>query len=357
MTISYSMCWEDPVILTQTLNITKNDSVLSIVSGGENIFALCIKQPKKLVGIDIKKEQIYLTKLKMAAIKSLEFEEFIEFMGFKKSNRRIEIFNKIKSGLTDGEVGYWNKNLRDVANGIIHCGKFESYLSKFRRYALPLIISKRRIEQFLKLDTLDKQKKFYDLYWDNWRFKLSFKIFFSKKGLERGRDKEYFKHSSKRNISNHYLDRVKHALTSIPIKSNYFMQYILIGTIKTPFSGHPYLDKKNYESLKGILKTINIDFIRSSLKEYLRSSEKIRFSKFNLSDIFEATSNQEYFSLLGDVRSVSEKRGKVCYWNNLVRRANHPKIEGLKKNVKKSSEMYSKDRVHFYSNFILEDIN
>mgnify|MGYP001559788449 CR=1 FL=1 len=357
MPISYSLCWEDPLILSEALKISEEDNVLSIISGGENILSLLLKNPKKVVGIDIKMEQIYLAKLKISCIENLEFEEFVKFLGIKYSNNRLEIFNNIKKYLQKEEVEYWENNLDSIRIGIVHCGKFERYLAKFRKYFLPLIISKRRINEFLLLDSLDKQERFYRTYWNNWRFRLLFRIFFSKKGLESGRDKQYFRYSSQNKVSDYYLERVKHSLTEIPIRTNFFMHYILTGTIPVPFENHPYLDKDNFNKLKGILKNKKIEFVNLDIYEFLKNSKEKSFSKFNLSDIFEAKTQEEYEDLLKEIIRVSRKNSIVCYWNNLANRSDHCFINNLIKDKDMSEDLYNKDRVHFYSRFIIENVN
>ena len=356
MAISYSMCWEDPLVLLQSLDISKEDNILSIVSGGENILTILLKKPKKIIGIDIKKEQIYLTKLKISAIKNLEFNEFIRFIGFKTSKNRIQIFETIKKDLEKEEIEYWEKNLDIIKNGLIHCGKFEKYLSKFRNYCLPLIISEKRINEFLLLDSLDQQEEFYKKYWNNWRFRLLFKLFFSRKGLESGRDKEYFKYSSQGKVSDYYLERVKHGLTEVPIKINFFMHYILTGTIPIPFKDHPYLDKNNFNKLKGILKNNKVEFVCLDISEFLKKSKEKSFSKFNLSDVFEVKTKKEYEDLIKEIKRVSKSNSKICYWNNLVRRSEH-QVKGIIQDKKFSEELYNKDRVHFYSRFVVEKVN
>lgn len=356
MAISYSMCWEDPLILSEALEVSKQDSVLLIVSGGENILSLLLKNPNKIVGIDIKKEQIYLTKLKVVCIENLEFDEFVRFLGIKSSDNRLEIFNNIKKYLEKEEIEYWENHLDIIKAGIIHCGKLEKYLAKFRRYCLPLIISKKRLHEFLSLYSLDKQEEYYKRYWNNWRFRFLFRLFFSRKGLESGRDKEYFKHSSRDKISDYYLERVKHSLTEIPIRTNFFMHYMLTGTIPVPFENHPYLDKNNYLKLKKILKNKKIEFIDSDIYEFLKRSKENSFSKFNLSDIFEAKTQEEYGSLLNEIARVSKKKSIICYWNNLANRSEHGFINNLIIDKNKSEELYKKDRVHFYSRFIVENI-
>ena len=355
MGIKYSMCWEDPDILNQALEISNKDDVLSIVSGGENLFAILLNNPKSLVGIDNNKEQIYLARLKIAAIKALSFEEFVQFIGFNDPGNRLNLFNKIKLNLTDEEIKYWKDHENLLHEGIIHCGKFERYLQKFRRYFLPLIISGDNIHQFLDLDSLEDQEDFYKRYWDTWKFKLIFKLFFSKKGIKEGRDEEYFNYSKKENLSDHYFMRTKHALTKIPIKTNYFMQYILTGKIITPFKNHPYLDRNNFQILK---KSVDkIKFVNKNVKDYLKEQNTNKFSKFNLSDIFELNSQDEYEDLLKEIIRVSEKNGMICYWNNLVQRNEHEKIKGLRKKENISKKLHDKDRVHFYSRFIVEEID
>ncbi|MAG47166.1 hypothetical protein CL617_01050 [archaeon] len=355
MGINYSMCWEDPEVLNRALDISNKDDVLSIVSGGENLFAILLNNPRNLIGIDINKEQIYITKLKIAAIKTLNFEEFIQFLGFNTCENRLSLLDKIKVNLTKEEIDYWEDNRSFITDGIIHCGKFERYLERFRKYFLPLIISKKGINQFLRLGSLENQEEYYEKYWDTWRFRLIFRLFFSKKGIKKGRDEEYFNYSKKENISNHYFMKTKYALTKIPIKTNYFMQYILTGKILAPFKYHPYLDKDNFQLLK---RSVNkIKFINRSVNEYIKEQSDNKFSKFNLSDIFELNSQNEYEDLMEEIARLSKENGKICYWNNLVPRFKHIKNKNLIMDNFTSNNLHSKDRVHFYSRFILEDIN
>jgi len=354
MPISYSMCWEDPDILLEALNISNKDNVLTITSGGENLLAILLKNPNTVVAIDINKEQIYLTKLKIYAIQKLNFEEFIQFLGFKSCSDRVGLFNKIKGSLNNEELRYWNSHLDEINKGIIHCGKLERYLSKFRKYFLPFIISKKRINEFLLLDSIDKQKEFYRKYIDNWRFRLLFKIFFSRKGLESGRDKDYFKYSSQTKTSNYYLGKVRHGLTEIPIKDNFFMQYILIGTIIIPLNNHPYLDIENFNKLKLSIKRIK--FFNADIHKYVKKEKSESFNKFNLSDVFEVKTQEEYEEILKEIVRVSYNNGLVCYWNNLVPRYEHDKVLGINKDELLSSKLSKRDRCHFYSRFIVEKI-
>lgn len=354
MGILYSMCWEDPDVLIRALDVKNNDNVLSITSGGENVFSLLLKNPRKIIAIDINKEQIYLTKLKSLAIQHLSFKEFVQFIGFEKCHNRLKIFNRIKIYLDKEELNYWVNNKKNIKSGVIHCGKLEKYLFKFRKFMLPFILSKSKRNEFLRIESLEKQKDFFDRKWNNWRFRFLFNLFFSKRGMSHGRKKDYFKYSEDRDLTSHYFERTKHGLTKIPIKSNFFMQYILTGTIPIPSENHAYLDPENFHKLKS--KLPEIKFIHEDIYEFIKKSDNDSFSKFNLSDIFELKTQEEYEAILREIARVSKKNSKVCYWNNLVPRYEHQSVENIVPNKTLSARLSEKDRCHFYSRFIVENI-
>ena len=152
--ILYSMCWEDPELVKEALQINKNDTVVSISSGGENVFALLLDNPKEIIAIDSNIQQIYLTKLKAAAIKELDYDTFIKLLGYKKSNNRVKYFEKCKKSLSEENIQYWENHLLYIQKGIIHCGRFENYIKRFRTLFLPLILSREQNNKYLKLNNL-----------------------------------------------------------------------------------------------------------------------------------------------------------------------------------------------------------
>ena len=345
--ILYSMCWEDPELVKEALKINNNDKVISITSGGENVFALLLNNPKELIAIDSNIQQIYLTQLKAAAIKELDFNEFIEFLGYKESDNRIIYFKKCRKHLSTKSIKYWENNLYYIQQGIIHCGRFENYIKKFRTLFLPLILSREQIDKYLKLNTLEQQRDFYHNIWNTIRWRLFFRVFFSKTLLQMlGRSKRFFKYNKKTSLGDYFLDKTREGVTKTPVKSNYFIQYLLTGNINTPFNNHPYLDKKNFIKLK---KRVNkIKYVHSTYFEYLRKQNEKSISKHNLSDIFESMSKHQYVKCIEEIKRTTKKNGRICYWNNLVPRFNH-QVKGLNKfHIKK------KDRVFFYSRFIAE---
>ena len=350
--INYSMCWEDPNLVLSALDVSSKDTVLSIASGGENLFAILLRNPKKLIAIDSNKYQIYLVKLKIAAIKEFDFEQFVGFIGFKKCKDRLRLFNRCKKHLSDEEIEFWNKNIVYINEGLINCGKFESYLGLFRKFILRLVLSKKKINNYLSLQNIEEQEKFYLKYWDNLKWRLLFRVFFSRTIMQLfGRDKRYFEQNRIKNIASHFYHKAKKGITRTPVKDNFFMHMILTGTIPTPFQAHPYLDKDNFLELKK--KVDKITFFSDNLMSFLISySGKI--DKYSLSDIFEKDTQETYQKIISLISKKSSKGSRLCYWNNLVKRKNH-NVKNIKRDSNKSEQLFEKDRVLFYSDFILEE--
>ena len=165
--IYYSQCWEDPEILSQALEITPDDTVLSVTSGGCNTLALALKGPKHIVALDVNPAQNYLLELKIAAIKSLAHEDFLKFVGVSKSIDRLAIFGRIKPKISIEAQLWWSSRTNLIQIGILHIGKFEKYLSTFRNFFLPFIHSQETINQLSLLKIVSKQEDFYKNKWDN----------------------------------------------------------------------------------------------------------------------------------------------------------------------------------------------
>ncbi len=168
-----------------------------------------------------------------------------------------------------------------------------------------------------------------------------------------GRDKKYFEQNKIQNIALHFYNNAKRGITKIPVGDNYFMHMILTGLIPIPFKGHPYLDQKNYLKLKKSIEKIS--FINKDLLNFLESSKE-NINKYNLSDIFEKDTQKTYEKIISLISKKSQKGTKICYWNNLVERKDHYP-NSIVRNLKKSRELFNKDRVFFYSDFIVEEKN
>lgn len=369
--IRYSQCWEDTEVLLESLNIQENDICFGILSAGDNVFSMLAENPKKVVALDISFPQIALAKLKKEVFNSLSYEEMLEFMGVMKSDKRVEIYDRIRENLDKEVKEYWDFNKEAVEKGIIHTGKFEKFFKIFREKILPFVHSKKRIEKLLEKKSKQERMEYYDKHWNNFRWKLMFKLFFSKYIVGKlGRDKEFFRYAEK-NISEEMKERSRYALYELNPYENPYINYILTGNYRKDCLPY-FLRKENFDKIRKNLHKVEI--LQSSVEEYLDQID-FKIDKFNLSDIFEYMSAENYSKLMGKIYDNAEDNALLAYWNLIVER-NSEKLDykktdseiavtGKETNVngKKYERMkeldrklHEKDMTFFYTDFVVEKV-
>ena len=369
--IRYSQCWEDTEVLLESLNIQENDICFGILSAGDNVFSMLAENPKKVVALDISFPQIALAKLKKEVFNSLSYEEMLEFMGVMKSDKRVEIYDRIRENLDKEVKEYWDFNREAIENGIIHTGKFEKFFKIFREKILPLVHSKKRVEKLLEDKPEQERVDYYDKYWNNFRWKLMFKLVWSKDIVGKlGRDKEFFRYAEK-NISEEMKERSRYALCELNPYENPYINYILTGNYRKDCLPY-FLRKENFDKIRRNLHKVEI--LQSSVEEYLDQID-FKINKFNLSDIFEYMSAENYSKLMGKIYDNAEDNALLAYWNLIVERNSEKlgyketdseiMVTGKEKNVngKKYERMkeldrklHEKDMTFFYTDFVVEKV-
>ncbi|WP_374122995.1 DUF3419 family protein [Leptotrichia hongkongensis] len=357
--IRYSQCWEDTEVLLESLNIQENDICFGILSAGDNVFSMLAENPKKVVALDISFPQIALAKLKKEVFNSLSYEEMLEFMGVIKSDKRVETYDKIRENLDKEVKEYWDFNKEAIEKGIIHTGKFEKFFKIFRKRILPFVHNKKRIGKLLEKKSRQERTEYYNSHWNNFRWKLMFKLFFSRYVVGKlGRDKEFFRYAEK-NISEEMKERSKYALCELDSYENPYIYYIMTGNYR--LNCLPYfLREENFENIKKNLHKLEI--VQNSVEEYLDGID-FKINKFNLSDIFEYMSLENYKKLMKKIYDNADNNAILAYWNLIVER-NSLKLESLEENIKNNFQrleefdkrLHKKDKTFFYTDFVVEKV-
>ena len=350
-TIHYSQSWEDPQTLTDALNINPADNVLSIASAGDNTFALLLKNPESITAIDVNPAQIDLMELKIRAIQYLNYEDFISFLGYRKCNDRKKLYSYIRRDLSERARDYWDTQPRKISKGIAHCGKFESYFKIFRNFVLPFIHSRENIQQLLSSQCFEQQEVFYHGAWNHIWWRVLFRIFFCKFILGHiGRDPSFFNYVSLEKIALELFERSRKGITEVPVKNNFFLEYILTGKIMSLRNAHPYLLAENFEYLKENVG--NIQLVTANLIDYLRTLDHSSISKYNLSDVFEYMSRSEFEITLNELIRCGTNNSSLVFWTLFV-----PRIVPYKLSKKLNSshllahKLRKNDRGFFYGSF------
>ncbi|HLG04481.1 MAG TPA: DUF3419 family protein [Bacteroidia bacterium] len=347
--IRYANCWEDADLLVDALRIGGEDRVLSIASAGDNSFALLASGPQLLVAVDVSEVQLFLCELKKAAFSLPDHESFLAFLGFSGGMDRIETYKSIRHLLSARARHYWDHHTGIIAKGVISQGKLELYFTYFRKYFLPYIHKNRQTEKLFTEKSSAEQLFFYEKTWNTWRWKLFFKIFFSRYVLGKyGRDPEFMKEVRVK-VSEHIYKKAEKHLKSNLAQSNFYLRRILTGEFapRLPF----YARKENFHAIRENL--TRIVFVHGYAEDAIKKHK--RFTAFNLSNIFEYLSETQARAVSEDLVSGAEKGARFAYWNLMVPRNLSSLLPGqLEKEDALSRELSERDLGFFYLGFNLD---
>ncbi|SDF87472.1 S-adenosylmethionine-diacylglycerol 3-amino-3-carboxypropyl transferase [Dyadobacter soli] len=349
--IRYANCWEDADILLEGLSPMPGSKVLSIGSAGDNSFSFLITDPELVVAVDVNRIQLFLIELKKVCIQNLEWDETLAFLGFVPSEERLQCFDQLKSQLTSAARAYWDSNRGVIANGVIHQGKFEKYFQLFSGKILPWIHSKRTVNALFEGKTAEEQTHFYDSQWNTWRWRLLFRIFFSKYVMGKyGRDPEFQK-QVQGSVSKFIFDKAAAQLASVAAQDNYILRYTLTGSFGDLLPH--YLQKAHYPLVRANLGRLH-------LKEGFAQAAIAHYGKFhcmNLSDIFEYMDTGLFRETAGTLVAGMEKDGRLGYWNLMVPRRISQILPESARYLQAESECLTKqDKGFFYNGFIIDQV-
>jgi S-adenosylmethionine-diacylglycerol 3-amino-3-carboxypropyl transferase len=353
--IVYGQSWEDPETVRRALRVTPEDDVLAVTSAGCNVLALALSSPRTLVAVDVNPAQNHLLELKAAAVRALDHEALLGFVGVRPRQSRLTDYRSLRTLLSRDARDFWDGRPREVEGGVVHAGRLERFFALFRRFVVPLMHPRERVEALLALADVRAQRRFYDEVWNNRRWRFLFRLFFSRLVQRRlGRARESFEHVELRDVGVHYLGRARHALTEIPVRGNWFVEYILTGTYCEPESMPPYLLERNLGRLR---EQAPPEVVTEDLGVFLAGVPDGRFSAFYLSDVFEWMSSARYEDVLREIVRTARPGARLCYYNNLVvRRRPEALADALQPDEELARELHRADRSFVYSDVVLERV-
>jgi len=349
--IRYANCWEDADILLEGLAPAAGSKILSIASAGDNSFALLTTKPELVVAVDVNKTQLHLVELKKAAIKKLNREVVLQFLGFTSSSNRAEIFGQIKAELSLEAIAYWEANIAVIEAGVIYAGKFENYFRMFSTKILPWIHVQKTVANIFAPKTEQAQTEFYDKTWNSWRWKLLFKIFFSKYVMGKyGRDPEFLREVEVP-VSETIYNRAAAHLKSAAAQQNFMLHFTLTANFGTllPY----YLQPENFDIIKQHIDGLVIKegYAQHAIDGYGK------FNAMNLSNIFEYMDQKTFEATAAALIKGTEKNGKLGYWNLMVpRRISRSFNDEVQYEQELSRSLTKKDKGFFYNAFIIDTV-
>jgi len=375
----YNTCWEDPRLDRVALELGPDDTIAVITSAGCNVLDYALMGPRRIFAVDMNPRQNALLELKIAAIRSLDFDTFFEMFGRGRlEDYRGTYRQYLRPNLSPMAAAYWDRHIDYFDNGgWRNSFYFHGSSGMFARMANFYIdkVAKVRdaVSRLLASKTVDEQQSIYfgelrDAVWKRFiRWMIGRDTTLSFVGVPRPQRQQVERYYEG-GIARYIEDCVETVFASLPIWDNYFWRVYLTGEYSRTCCPE-YLMIDNFERLRdGLVDRISIH--TGSLTSFLQGHEGL-ISRYVLLDHMDwlstfrhAELEQEWQAIIDratpDARILWRSGGlQVEFVDPLsvtVQGKCYRVGDLLRYNRELAAELHAKDRVHTYGSFYIADL-
>jgi len=282
--LSYSFGNEDPQVERQALNIQPNDRILCITASGDRPLHLLLDPCAEVVSIDLNPVQNFLFRLKACAMRHLEYEEYLSFLGASSDLHRHEKTAFLLPFLQRNESEFWQQNSHLIDEGVLYQGAIEKFLSK---YVAPLmkLLRGKKVKKLFEIDDIEEQKQFLKEVWETtlWKKTICCALNSSLFAPLLGDPGFFSEHLGVEARPGSYIyNRLHGSLERILAKKNPFLSLVFRGRVERE-AFPPYLTKEGTAIIGPRLDALTSE--TGNVIDYLEKCEPNSFDCFSLSDI------------------------------------------------------------------------
>ena len=254
----YNTCWEDPRLDRVALELGPDDNVLVITSAGCNALDYALTEPNHVFAVDMNPRQNALLELKIAGIRSLDFDTFFELFGRGRMQGVRDVYeSKMRNQLSPFAQRYWDRKIKffnEKGRPFYYRGTSGSFAKAVNVYVDRVIRVREHLDALLNAVDVFEQRTIYDSYlrdrfWSRpMRFAMGRDYTLSLVGVPRAQRQQVERDYSG-GIVKFVMDCVEAVFAQLPLHDNYFWRVYMTGEY-TPACCPEYLKQENFDRLR-----------------------------------------------------------------------------------------------------------
>jgi len=344
--INYSACNEDSESELQALSLTKSDTLLCITASGARPLDLLIGKPKKIISIDFNRTQNYLLSLKIAAYKTLNYSEFLSFIGVNNNKTREVLYNRVTLWLSEEVKKYWDTHYHIIEKWLLYSGTWEKLLIWISKL---WFTRKKKLWRLLGMKTLQEQKNYWDRHWDNKIWKI-FLYLLCNKFLWKRIIKEPWALliSNDFSIYEYIHSRLNYLVEKHQLSENHFANLVFLWKYSENCILPLHLREENFDTIKQQVDKIEI--ITDSLENIVNREELMKnITAYSLSDFWSYADDSNYSWIWKNIVKYSRNDAKFCERQFLVKRKPDFFSKWIQRDQDLEKKLYTEDNTVFYT--------
>ena len=373
----YNTCWEDPRLDREALQISPSDEVMVITSAGCNALDYALVEPAHVHAVDMNPRQNALLDLKLAAIRSLEFDDFFKMFGQGHLPGIKTLYaDRLRGELSGWSQTFWDRKIKWFNNkkrSFYYRGTSGMFARMISRYMRKVQRVQPIVDQMLECETVEQQKVLYDQLYDRFwtstlKFALNRDTTLSMLGVPKAQRRQ-IETQYEGGVVKFIQDCIQAVFAEIPLKDNYFWRVYIKGSY-TRECCPEYLKEDNFQRLKSGLHE-KISTYTDSVQGFLEKHDR-PISRFVLLDHMDWLSDHFFPLLESEWQSILERStptSRIIWRSGGLKTDFIDKVEirhnGQLKGVNSlltydeplAEKLHPLDRVHTYASFYIAELN
>lgn len=373
----YNACWEDPRCDRAALDIRPGQNVLVITSAGCNALDYMLDEPAHVYAVDMNPRQNALLDLKIAAIKTLGFEQFFEMFGAGRLDEPERVYSqRLREYLQKPSRDFWDQRIHYFDGGrFFKTFYFRGTTGLFAR-CINVYINLRRtreaIEAVFEMESEKDRHEAYHRYikerlWTGGiRRLLGHDATLSLLGVPRAQ-RAQIERTYAGGVVQFIEDALDAVFTRVSTNDNYFWWLYLFGYY-THERCPEYLKEHNFDRLKaGLVERISTH--TATIEEFLRASRE-PIHRFVLLDHMDWLATHAQPMLQAEWQAIADRAapGARIVWRSAATEVDYVdsipiEIDGTPARVGQvldyrdglARALHARDRVHTYGSFYVAE--
>ncbi|MGH7625939.1 MAG: DUF3419 family protein [Gemmatimonadaceae bacterium] len=307
---------EDPALELAALS-PRSRRIAVVSSGGCTALSLLAAGARVVTAIDTNIAQNHLVELKVVALCQLPPAPARAFLGATAAPARSRdaVYRLLRSRLSAEARAYWDAHDGAIRRGVLGAGVTERFIRMLVRVIRVAIHPEQRIRRLLACCSLAEQQAFYAREWDSRRWRLLFPLLLNRRALAAAYDERMFACAESLSFATHFRDVVRHTLTELPLRTNYFVHHMLTGAYPADVPGGvpPYLSDTGADCVRALHGRLHL--VDGSFTAWLRQAPAQSIDGFALSNICEWLGEREIGELFAQIVRTATPGATVCFRN------------------------------------------
>jgi S-adenosylmethionine-diacylglycerol 3-amino-3-carboxypropyl transferase len=317
--ILFSACNEDTRSELTAFGSLEGKNVFCVTAGGGRVLSLLLDRPRAITAVDLNPAQNALLELKIAALKKLDHDGYLRFLGVRPHADRLATYSELRRSLSPVAQSFFDSVPDAVESGILFQGKLERFFERIAvvtRLGYPFGLKK-----LLDSDDIETQRGIMAKVENPiWRFATQTLCRRSVLRLFSG-DPGFFRYLPDQLPLHEVLyDRIHGHLKRHLLRDNPLIQLVFFGRYVWEPALPIYLHAETYSRVQSALSETKIELVTSTVHDALAGNAAQGFDAFSLSDISSYLDDDAHHTLFESVLGAANPDARLCSRSNIYHR-------------------------------------